>query len=125
VLYRETHILLDELAEAIADGTRKVYMESVCTVPLLIIDDFGMRKLPHTAAEDPLEIVMRRSIGCCITVTCSSAARAVGVPRPLLHPKEEASFSRDHLRRHHSDDTTARNRAVMYTGNSDNKTPRA
>jgi len=59
VLYRETHILLDELAEAVADGKRKEYMESVATVPLLIID-FGMRKLPHTAAEDLLEIVMRR-----------------------------------------------------------------
>ena len=60
VFYRETHILLDELAEAVADGTRKEYMESVATVPLLIIDDFGMRKLPHTAAEDLLEIIMRR-----------------------------------------------------------------
>ena len=27
---------------------------------LLIIDDFGMRKLPLTAAEDLLEIIMRR-----------------------------------------------------------------
>jgi len=26
----------------------------------LIIDDLGMRKLPHTAAEDLLEIIMRR-----------------------------------------------------------------
>ena len=60
MLYRETHILLDELAEAVADGTRKEYMESVATVPLFIIDDFGMRKLPHTAAEDLLEIIMRR-----------------------------------------------------------------
>ena len=60
VLYRETHILLDELADAVADGTRKQYMESVATVPLLIIDDFGMRKLPQTAAEDLLEIIMRR-----------------------------------------------------------------
>src|SRR6478672_7646375 len=60
VLYREVHVLLDELAEAIADGTRKDYMQSVATVPLLIVDDFGMRKLPHTAAEDLLEIVMRR-----------------------------------------------------------------
>jgi DNA replication protein DnaC len=60
VLYRETHILLDELAEAVADGTRSEYMASVATVPLLIIDDFGMRKLPHTAAEDLLEIIMRR-----------------------------------------------------------------
>lgn len=60
VLYRETHILLEELAEAVIDGTRKEYVESISTVPLLIIDDFGMRKLPQTAAEDLLEIVMRR-----------------------------------------------------------------
>ena len=60
VIYRETHILLEELAEAALDGTRKQYMESISTVALLIIDDFGMRKLPQTAAEDLLEIVMRR-----------------------------------------------------------------
>ena len=60
VLYRETHVLLEELADAVVDGTRKQFMEMVQTVPLLIIDDFGMRKLPLTAAEDLLEIVMRR-----------------------------------------------------------------
>src|SRR5919109_4172845 len=60
VMYRETHVLLDNLAEAVTEGTRKQFMESVATVPLLIIDDFGMRKLPHTAAEDLLEIIMRR-----------------------------------------------------------------
>jgi len=60
VLYRETHVLLDDLADAIAEGTRKEFMESLATVPLLIIDDFGMRKLPLTAAEDLLEIIMRR-----------------------------------------------------------------
>jgi DNA replication protein DnaC len=60
LLYREVHVLLDELADAVADGTRKEYMQLVATVPLLILDDFGMRKLPHTAAEDLLEIVMRR-----------------------------------------------------------------
>src|ERR1700732_5021295 len=60
VLYRETHVLLDELADAVVDGTRKQFMESLTTVPLLIIDDFGMRKLPLTAAEDLLEIIMRR-----------------------------------------------------------------
>src|SRR6266478_6379614 len=60
VMYRETHVLLEELAEAVAEGTRKQFMESVATVPLLIIDDFGMRKLPLTAAEDLLEIIMRR-----------------------------------------------------------------
>jgi len=60
VFYRETHVLLDDLAEAVAEGTRKEFMEGLTTVPLLIIDDFGMRKLPMTAAEDLLEIVMRR-----------------------------------------------------------------
>ena len=60
VLYRETHILLEEIADATLDGTRKQYIESVSTVALLIIDDFGMRKLPQTAAEDLLEIIMRR-----------------------------------------------------------------
>lgn len=60
VLYRETHQLLDGLAEATIDGTRKELMELFASVPLLIIDDLGMRKLPATAAEDLLELIMRR-----------------------------------------------------------------
>ena len=60
VLYRQTHILLEEVTEATIEGRRKQYMESISSVALLIIDDFGMRKLPQTAAEDLLEIVMRR-----------------------------------------------------------------
>ena len=60
VLYREAHGLLDELADAQLAGTRKQYLAQVSTVPLLLIDDLGMRRLPHTAAEDFLEIVMRR-----------------------------------------------------------------
>jgi DNA replication protein DnaC len=60
VLYREAHGLLDELADAQLAGTRKQYLAQVATVPLLIIDDLGMRRLPHTAAEDLLEIVLRR-----------------------------------------------------------------
>jgi DNA replication protein DnaC len=60
VLYRQTHILLEEVSEATIEGRRKQYMESISSVALLIIDDFGMRKLPQTAAEDLLEIVMRR-----------------------------------------------------------------
>ena len=60
VLYRETHLLLEDLAEAVAQDSRKQFMESLASVSLLIIDDFGMRKLPLTAAEDLLEIIMRR-----------------------------------------------------------------
>ena len=90
-------------------------------MPLLIIDDLGMRKLPITAAEDLLEIVMRRyerastlltsnrpvedwgkllgdappsppcSIVYCITATCSNAARAVGAPKPTCHHRRRRS----------------------------------
>jgi DNA replication protein DnaC len=60
VVYREAHSLLAEIAEANLDGTRKQRMELLSTVPLLIIDDLGMRKLPATAAEELLEIIMRR-----------------------------------------------------------------
>jgi len=31
VLYRETHVLLDDLAEAVAGGARKEFMESLTT----------------------------------------------------------------------------------------------
>jgi len=59
VLYRETHALLDDLAEAQLEGTRKEYVTHVTTVPLLIIDDLGMRKLPQTAAEESVDGMKR------------------------------------------------------------------
>jgi hypothetical protein len=49
VLCRETHVLLDELADAVVDGTRKQFMEGLTTVPLLVFDEFGIRKLPLNA----------------------------------------------------------------------------
>jgi DNA replication protein DnaC len=60
VRYREAFVLLEELADATLDGTRKEYVADLTNAPLLIIDDLAMRKLPITAAEDLLEIVMRR-----------------------------------------------------------------
>jgi DNA replication protein DnaC len=60
VYYREAHTLIEEIADATLDGARKEYFADLSSVPLLIIDDLGMRKLPHTAAEDLLELVMRR-----------------------------------------------------------------
>jgi len=39
-----------ELADATLDGTRKAYLAELATVPLLVIDDLGVRKLAHTAA---------------------------------------------------------------------------
>lgn len=44
-------------------------MGSVSSVALLVIGDFGMRKLRQTAAEDLLEIVMRRCVRASILLT--------------------------------------------------------
>jgi len=60
VYYREAHVLIEELMDATLDERRKKHMLDLQSVPLLIIDDLGMRKLPPTAAEDLLEIIMRR-----------------------------------------------------------------
>jgi DNA replication protein DnaC len=38
-------------------GTRKAYLAELAAIPLLIIDDLGMRKLPHTD-EDLLEVIV-------------------------------------------------------------------
>jgi DNA replication protein DnaC len=48
------------MADATLDGARKEHMAALQAVPLLVIDDLGMRKLPATAAEDLLEVIMRR-----------------------------------------------------------------
>ena len=60
VLYRAAHGLIEELADAAISGTRRELMALFETIPLLVIDDLGMRKLPATAAEDLLEVIMRR-----------------------------------------------------------------
>ncbi|MGH7707857.1 MAG: IS21-like element helper ATPase IstB [Vulcanimicrobiaceae bacterium] len=60
VLYREAHRLFEEMVLASATGERSQSIARLSDVPLLVIDDLGMRKLPASAAEDLLEIIMRR-----------------------------------------------------------------
>lgn len=60
VAYREAHVLIEEIDDATIDSERSEYLAKMEKVPLLIIDDLGMRKLPHTAAEDLLELIIRR-----------------------------------------------------------------
>lgn len=58
--YREAHVLFEELLLASATGERGEAIATYSEIPLLIMDDLGMRKLPANAAEDLLEIIMRR-----------------------------------------------------------------
>jgi DNA replication protein DnaC len=59
VVYCEAHTLLEEIPDATLDGMRTVLLADLAAVPLLIIDDLGIWKLPHTAAEDLLEPIKR------------------------------------------------------------------
>jgi DNA replication protein DnaC len=60
VLYREAHRLFEDLVLAAATAERNELIAELSEIPLLIVDDLGMRKLPAAAAEDLLEIIMRR-----------------------------------------------------------------
>ena len=60
VSYRSIFDFAEELAEAHALGARRELVQKFVKPNLLIIDEFGMKKLPPTAAEDLLEIFHRR-----------------------------------------------------------------
>ncbi len=47
-------------SRASQDGARENCFAALAPVLLLVVDDLGMRKLPATAAEDLLEVMMRR-----------------------------------------------------------------
>ena len=53
-------MLFEDLLLASAPNERGSAIAAYSEIPLLVIDDLGMRKLPANAAEDLLEIVMRR-----------------------------------------------------------------
>ena len=59
-LVRSTFDLAADFAEADATGTRRDFVQQLTRVDLLVLEDFGMKKLGATAAEDLLEIFVRR-----------------------------------------------------------------
>jgi len=80
VLYRETDTLVDEVAEASIDGTRKECLKFLETVPLLI-DDMRMRKLPLTTAEELLGSScddMSAPVPCSLKSSCRGLGEAAG-----------------------------------------------
>ena len=60
VLIRSAFDLAQDFAEAEATGERRELVQSLIRVELLILEDFGMKKLGPSAAEDLLEVFVRR-----------------------------------------------------------------
>jgi DNA replication protein DnaC len=69
VLYRSAFDLAEDLAEAQATGTRKELVTRLVHVDLLVIEDLGMRRLPSGAAEDLLEVFVRRYEKASVVIT--------------------------------------------------------
>jgi len=59
-LIRSSFDLAQDFMEAEATGERRTLVQQLTRVDLLAIEDFGMRKLGPTAAEDLLEVFVRR-----------------------------------------------------------------
>lgn len=60
VTIKNIFALADELLEAEATSQRRELVHQLSVVDLLILEDFGMKTLRATAAEDLLDIIMRR-----------------------------------------------------------------
>jgi DNA replication protein DnaC len=60
VLIRSTFDLVADFAEAEATGARRALVQDLTRVDLLVLEDFGMKRLGSTAAEDLLEVFVRR-----------------------------------------------------------------
>jgi DNA replication protein DnaC len=59
-LVRSTFDLAADFAQADATGARRDFVQQLTRVDLLVLEDFGMKKLGSNAAEDLLEVFVRR-----------------------------------------------------------------
>ena len=112
VTYREAHVLLEDLAQATLEGTRGDRLADLALVPLLIVDDLGMRKLPASAAEDLLELVMRRYERASTILTSNRPRRRLG----------KASRRRGGGHRHARSPPSSRPCAQVWTAKLSNST---
>lgn len=72
--YRSAFDLVTDLADALRTDQRKECIKKLCSYQLLIIDEFGMKKMPPSAADDLLEIIHRRY---------ETAATIIATNRPI------------------------------------------
>jgi DNA replication protein DnaC len=74
VYYRSAFDLVEDMAEAARHDERKALVTQLTRFRLLIIDEFGMKKMPGNAADDFLEIIHRRH---------GSASTIIATNRPI------------------------------------------
>ena len=78
-LVRSTFDLVADFAEADATGRRRELVQQLTRVDLLVLEDFGMRTLGATAAEDLLEVFVRRHETASTVITTNRPTQDWGV----------------------------------------------
>ena len=78
-LIRSTFDLAADFAEADAAGARRAFVQQLTRVDLLILEDFGMKKLGSNAAEDLLEVFVRRHETASTLITTNRPTQDWGV----------------------------------------------
>lgn len=79
VLVRNTFDLVQDFAEAEAAGQRRAFVQQLTRVDLLVLEDFGMKKLGPAAAEDLLEVFVRRHETASTLITTNRPTQDWGV----------------------------------------------
>jgi DNA replication protein DnaC len=79
VLIRSTFDLVADFAEAEATGARRARVQHLTRVDLLILEDFGMKKLGSSAAEDLLEVFVRRHEAASTLITTNRPTQDWGI----------------------------------------------
>ena len=78
-LMRSTFDLAADFAQAEATGARRDLVQQLTRVDLLVLEDFGIKKLGPTAAEDLLEIFVRRHEAASTLITTNRPTQDWGV----------------------------------------------
>ncbi|MFN8861962.1 MAG: IS21-like element helper ATPase IstB [Gemmatimonas sp.] len=79
VVVRSAFDLVSDFAQADATGTRRELVRQLTQVDLLVLEDFGMKKLGATAAEDLLEVFVRRHETASTLITTNRPTQDWGV----------------------------------------------
>lgn len=79
VVVRSAFDLVADFAQADATGTRRELVRQLTQVDLLVLEDFGMKKLGATAAEDLLEVFVRRHETASTLITTNRPTQDWGV----------------------------------------------
>lgn len=78
-LVRSTFDFVADFAEADATGMRRELVQQLTCADLLVLEDFGMKTLGPTAAEDLLEVFVRRHETASTVITTNRPTQDWGV----------------------------------------------